>query len=77
MRVAVVRDYDKPLVLEEWPDPVPTGDEVVVTIDAAELADSLGRGASDSLSANHVSHILSDKMFRLTRHRRSSLCVAR
>jgi len=37
MRVAVVRDYDQPLVIEEWPDPVPQGDEVVVTIDAAGL----------------------------------------
>lgn len=37
MRVAVVRDYDKPLEIEEWPDPVPEGDEVVVTVAAAGM----------------------------------------
>lgn len=37
MRVAVVREWDQPLVLEEWPDPVPTGDEVVVSVEAAGM----------------------------------------
>lgn len=37
MRVAVVRDYAKPLAIEEWPDPVPTGEDVVVTVEAAGM----------------------------------------
>lgn len=35
MRVAVIRDYDKGIAVEEWPEPQPIGDEVVVTVHGA------------------------------------------
>ncbi|MER2533831.1 MAG: alcohol dehydrogenase catalytic domain-containing protein [Rhizobiaceae bacterium] len=37
MRVAVIRDYDKGIELEDWPEPAPTGDEVVVTVHGAGI----------------------------------------
>lgn len=37
MRVAVIRDYDQGIILEDWPEPQPTGDEVVVTVHGAGI----------------------------------------
>lgn len=37
MKVAVVRDFEQPLRIEHWPDPEPTGDQVVVQVAAAGM----------------------------------------
>jgi propanol-preferring alcohol dehydrogenase len=37
MKVAVLRRYGDPLVIEEWPDPEPVGEQVVVRVDAAGM----------------------------------------
>ena len=37
MKVAVVRDFDQPLRIEEWPDPQPVGEQVVVQVAAAGM----------------------------------------
>ena len=37
MRVAVIRDYDKGIALEDWPEPAPVGEEVVVTVHGAGI----------------------------------------
>ena len=37
MRVAALHRYGDPLVLQDWPDPEPTGDQVVVDVRAAGM----------------------------------------
>ena len=40
MRAAIYREFDGPITIEEVPDPVPPGDGVVITVEAAGLCRS-------------------------------------